>query len=120
MRDETLRHRAAVQEVFAQGTRFSDRRLVVYVLPASPERRRCAVAAGKKLGGAVQRNRVRRRLREAYRQERGAYLEGCDIVLLARADALTATYGQICASIRNLFERAEVWRQAGAPSRESH
>lgn len=117
--DETLRHRVAVQEVFQRGRRFSDQRIAVYVLPSEAGRRRCAVAAGKKLGNAVVRNRARRRLREAYRQERKEYLPGCDIVLLARTDALTASYGEICSSIRTLFARGEAWVNGGARSRAS-
>lgn len=118
MQDDTLRKRTAVQAVFAQGNRFSDRRLVVYVLPTGLDTRRCAVAAGRKLGGAVQRNRARRRLREAFRQERKEYLLGCDIVLLARSEALTASYGEICASLRTQLARGQAWLDAGAPSRD--
>lgn len=54
---------------------------------------RATVVAGRKLGGAVQRNRAKRRLRAALR-EVGAPC-GADIVLVARPGALTAPFGRL-------------------------
>jgi len=110
-----LRRPAAVQSVFARGTRFANRRLILLVCEAEPERRRCAFAAGKRLGGAVRRNRMRRRMREAYRAERKGYLQGCDLVLLARPEAMTATFTELCAAVRELMERAEAARRPRPP-----
>ncbi|MDA8346540.1 MAG: ribonuclease P protein component [Thermaerobacter sp.] len=114
--DERLRKRAAVQAVFAKGERFSDRRLVLLVLAGETGRRRCAFAAGKKLGNAVQRNRVRRRMREAYRMVRGEFLVGCDLVLLARPDALEGTFEELTTALQRVLQKAEAARRPASPS----
>jgi ribonuclease P protein component len=114
--DERLRKRAAVQAVFAKGERFSDRRLVLLVLAGETGRRRCAFAAGKKLGNAVQRNRARRRLREAYRYVRGEFLIGCDLVLLARPGALEGTFQELQTGLSQLMRKADAARRPAPQS----
>ena len=110
IQEERLRRPAAVQSVFQRGARFADRRLVLIVSEGETGRRRCAFAAGKKLGGAVQRNRIRRRLREAYRRERKEFLRGCDLVLLARPEAIGASFEDLCSALRTLMRKAEAAR----------
>ena len=115
--EERLRRPAAVQSVFARGARYANRRLILFVSEGTEGRRRCAFAAGKKLGGAVRRNRLRRRMREAYRRERKEFLRGCDLVLLARPETGEASFEDLCTSLRELLERAETARRRAAASR---
>jgi len=61
---------------------------------------------GRKAGGAVARNRVKRLLREAARASlEGA--NGCDFVVVARARAKDASFDEMCASMRRLLARLE-------------
>jgi ribonuclease P protein component len=67
---------------------------------------RLGVSTGKRLGGAVVRNRVRRRVREAVR---GAYAEldpGWDLVFIARSAAAEAPFAEINQAVRQLLARA--------------
>jgi hypothetical protein len=61
-----LVHKAEFQKVYTEGVKNVGRLLVVYLLPADDMAR--AVVASRKVGGAVQRNRAKRLLREALRQ----------------------------------------------------
>lgn len=58
---------------------------------------RVTVVAGKRIGNAVQRNRVKRRLRAAVRQ--AALRPGCDYVVIGRAAALTARWDDVQAAV---------------------
>lgn len=81
-----LKSRKDISRVFADGMRTGDRQLLVIALKndANTEYSRVCVAVSKKHGNAVQRNRLKRLLREAYRLTGSARPAGYDIVLLPR------------------------------------
>jgi ribonuclease P protein component len=67
---------------------------------------RVGIVVSAKVGNAVARNRVKRRLREAIRHER-ASLPGVDLVLVARASSVRATVPQLRAWLRKAAARIE-------------
>ena len=69
--------------------------LVVYARQSSRADNRIGFTVGTKLGKAVKRNRVRRRLREIYRLHEAEVRSGVDLVVVARGRAVTATYRQM-------------------------
>ncbi|NWG19058.1 MAG: ribonuclease P protein component [Chloroflexi bacterium] len=97
--------------------------VALLALNAAPNRRRvsrCGFVAAKRLGGAVVRNRIRRRMREAVRLMYTAIDPGWDLVFIARAAALAdIDFQQLQAMIQQLLQRAGVWKpaqhQAGHP-----
>ncbi len=62
----SLVRQSEFQKVYAEGAKKVGRTLVVYLLPATDTAR--GVVASRKVGGAVQRNRAKRLLREAFRR----------------------------------------------------
>lgn len=71
---------------------------------------RAAFVAGKKVGGAVQRNRARRVLRAAWREVRPLVEEGADVVWVARASIRGARTQDLVAEMTELLRRAGVVR----------
>lgn len=72
----------------------------------SPDQVRIGYTVTKKMGGAVQRNRIKRRLREAARQALITYGKGGhDYVLIARHKALTCDYSELLRDMEFAFSR---------------
>lgn len=69
--------------------------LAVYARKNKLTSNRLGITVSTKVGCAVVRNRVRRRIREAYRRNEMCFLPGRDIVVVARVRAASSTYHEI-------------------------
>ena len=82
--------------------------LVLYARPNRTGRNRVGITAGKKLGKAVVRNRVHRRLREVYRLNEDKFQPGWDIVVVARSRCITASFEKLTDSYLSLAGKAGI------------
>ena len=73
---------------------------------------RVGVTVSKKLGGAVVRNRVRRRLREVYRLHEMQFSPGWDIVVVARSRCVNADFQKLSHAYLSLAEKAGITEAA--------
>jgi ribonuclease P protein component len=71
---------------------------------------RIGFSVSRRVGGAVVRNRVKRRLREIVRKRLSHVAPGWDIVITARASAAEAEYGALEEDLREIFSRVRLWR----------
>ena len=85
--------------------------LVLYARRNRTATNRVGVTVGKKLGHAVIRNRVRRRLREDYRLNEDRFLPGWDIVVVARSRCIKADFGKLTQAYLSLAEKAGILRK---------
>lgn len=85
--------------------------LVLYARKNHSATNRVGVTVSKKLGHAVVRNRVRRRLREIYRLNEDKFAPGWDIVVVARSRCVGADFGKLTFSYLSLAEKAGILKE---------
>jgi ribonuclease P protein component len=86
---ERIKTRAQFQRIYHDGVRVHGRYSTVFVLANQLQIGRLGIAATKKLGGAVQRNRAKRLIREVFRRNKVA--PGFDVVVIPKRELLEAS-----------------------------
>jgi len=117
-----LRREAEVRAVRSRGRSWADGPLVARILPnqIDPPQNRYAVVAGKKVGKAVQRNRLKRLVREALRHLHPTLAQGHDLVVVVRGDVEEMpSYDVARTSLERMFRRAGLLRAAPSPAVET-
>jgi ribonuclease P protein component len=91
-----------------QGSVRSSSLLVVRIRRTDLEATRFGLSTGRKLGGAVVRNRVRRRIREALRVMAPSFQPGWDVLIIARPPLIAADREALVGALHNLLRRGGV------------
>ena len=108
-----LRKRAEFVRVQNKGKRYRGRNLLLMVHPNESDKSRVGLTVSRKVGNAVIRNRVRRRLRESIRVNPERFISGQDYVFIARARA--ATLGSYVLHKEVEWLLSQVSLQGGSP-----
>ena len=109
-----LRKRREFLATQRRGQRVHGAHLIVIAAQRQGPGLRLGITASKKVGGAVQRNRVKRRLREGFRLLRGQWRGGsADLVVIARHSAQAATFAELQKDLWQSIERAMAALAAG-------
>ncbi|HMO50808.1 MAG TPA: ribonuclease P protein component [Kiritimatiellia bacterium] len=89
-RSRRLTRSSCFQEAFAQQRKWVGRTMVLWLRSGDDAALRLGVVSSRKVGGAVQRTRARRLLRDVFRRNRHRLTGPVDVVLVARAAILRA------------------------------
>jgi ribonuclease P protein component len=100
---QRIRRRGEFQQIYKHGTRISGRYYTLFLQPNRLAIGRLGVAATRKLGGAVIRNRAKRLVREVFR--RSGIAPGFDIIVVPRRELLGIPFAVLEAEYRASVER---------------
>ena len=100
---ERVRRRREFERIYDAGFRIHGRLMTLFVMSNGTAAPRFGVAATRKLGSAVERNRAKRRARELFRRRKN--IGGLDIVIVPRRDMLDAPFHRLEAEYCTLLDR---------------
>lgn len=109
---ERIRHRPEFERVYNAGSKTHGRFMTVFVLPNGGAVPRFGVAATRKIGSSVDRNRAKRLAREVFRRHKMA--AGLDVVVVPRREMLDAPFAGLEADYHAALQRSG--RQSSSPS----
>ncbi len=92
----------------ARGATRSSALMSARFLRTDLETTRFGLATGRRIGGAIVRNRVRRRLREALRAMQVSFRPGWDVLIIVRPAIVEADYAALVGALRRTLERGGV------------
>ncbi len=103
-----LRRPFEFERVRKRGKTWADRYVVLAILPNSLEHNRYGFAVGRRVGGAVNRNRIKRWMRESVREIHPTLVSGFDVVFIARGTLAqpSVNFEQVRNSARMLTQKA--------------
>ena len=107
--DQYLKSPRDFRHVREHGRSWAHPLLILGVAPNRLKSFRYGIVVGRALGGAVQRNRAKRRVREAVRLATPHILPGWDLVFVIRAGAGTAEWHNLQQAVQILLKRASLW-----------
>ncbi|MCR5576628.1 MAG: ribonuclease P protein component [Oscillospiraceae bacterium] len=108
----TLKKNSDFRRLYARGKSVSTPYLALYCRENRLGVSRYGYTVSTKLGGAVVRNRVRRRLREIVRLNAQRMRPGCDVVLVARARAVGCEYKRLEAAYLTACKKLGLMKEA--------
>ena len=106
----SLKENHLFRRLYSKGQSAVSPYLAVYVRKNGRNGNRLGFTVSTKLGHAVVRNKVRRRLREIYRLHETQFLPGYDLVVVARGRAMDAPYAELEKAYLSLAEKLSLLR----------
>lgn len=99
-RHDRLRKRYEYRQAQLQGRRIHTEHFLIIVQPNASSNTRLGITVTKKVGSAVQRNRIKRIVREVFRRNRALFPTGHDVVLIAKRNAVGLSYESLRGELR--------------------
>jgi len=97
------------KRVFLEGRRIEGKNLIIFILKNDYNFNRPGIIIKKETGKAVVRNKIKRRLREAFRLINKKLLPGYDIIVLTKNNGRESSYFEICYDLESLFYKGKLF-----------
>ncbi len=110
---ERLRKNAQFSDVYRTHSSFADKRLVMYIRNNGESFNRVGVSVSKKVGNSVVRHRIKRLVKEAFRNSEELFNSGLDIVFVAKKSAAEMSYKEAEESLMGLAASHRILKRSG-------
>ena len=111
---KTLKRKKDFNKVFNRGKSTASRFLVIYWYPNNKEINRYGFSISKRIGKAVVRNKLKRRLKEIIRRFlEDSCLTGYDIIIIARNPVNDLDFEGLKDDLTRLFKKADLFKNSG-------
>ncbi|CCU79883.1 Ribonuclease P protein component [Halanaerobium saccharolyticum subsp. saccharolyticum DSM 6643] len=107
---ESLKKNKEFKKVYENGKSYATRNLVIYCLNYEKgKKNRYGLSVSKKIGNAVVRNKLKRRLREIIREfEKEKEFKGYDIIFIARKPVVQIGYQHLKRDVNKLYKKMNI------------
>ena len=105
--------------IFKEGTSFANRKFVVYQLENQKNNFRVGLSVSKKLGNAVARNQIKRRIRHIVQNAKGSLVEDVDFVVIARKGVENLEYAEMERNLLHVLKLSKIYREGNGSEKET-
>ena len=105
--------------IFKGGTSFANRKFVVYQLENQQNHLRVGLSVSKKLGNAVTRNQIKRRIRHILQSVKGSLVEHVDFVVIARKGVETLEYAEMEKNLLHVLKLSKIYQEGNGSEKET-
>ena len=105
--------------IVKDGTSFANRKFVVYQLENQQNHFRVGLSVSKKLGNAVTRNQIKRRIRHILQSVKGSLVEHVDFVVIARKGVETLEYAEMEKNLLHVLKLSKIYQEGNGSEKET-
>ena len=105
--------------IFKDGTSFANRKFVVYQLENQQNHFRVGLSVSKKLGNAVTRNQIKRRIRHILLSVRERLADNVDFVVIARKGVEGLDYAEMEKNLLHVLKLSKIYREGIRSEKET-
>ena len=105
--------------IFKKGESFANRKFVIYRLENNETHFRVGLSVSKKLGNAVTRNQIKRRIRHIIQNAKGSLVEDVDFVVIARKGVETLEYAEMEKNLLHVLKLSKIYQEGNGSEKET-
>ena len=104
--------------IFKEGKSFANRKFVIYRLENNEQHFRVGLSVSKKLGNAVMRNQIKRRIRHILIEHQNQLVENVDFVVIARKGVEILEYAELEKNLLHVLKLSKIYQEGIGSEKE--
>ena len=105
--------------IFKEGKSFANRKFVIYRLENNEQHFRVGLSVSKKLGNAVTRNQIKRRIRHILIEHKDQLVENVDFVVIARKGVEILDYAEMGKNLLHVLKLSKIYQEGNGSEKET-